>query len=61
MTTAEKQSLERDPGFWWLRLTYAIRGGDLAGAAEAQRRLSALGIDVSLRSLEAFLAREAAK
>lgn len=51
---ATKQELERDPGYWWLRLTYAIRQKDMAGVAEARRRLAELGVEVSLRSVEAF-------
>ena len=47
-------ALERDPGYWWLRLTYAIRDQDTRGAAQAQRQLSRLGIDVAIRSPDAF-------
>ena len=51
---ATKQELERDPGYWWLRLTYAIRQKDTDAIAEARRRLAELGVEVSLRSVDAF-------
>jgi hypothetical protein len=51
---ATKQELEQDPGYWWLRLTYAVRQQDTEGVAEARRRLAELGIEVSLRSVDAF-------
>ena|ERR1017187_6793894 len=47
-------TLERDPGYWWLRLTYAIRDEDERGIEQAQRSLSALGVDVAVRSPESF-------
>jgi hypothetical protein len=57
---ATKQELEQDPGYWWLRLTYAIRRKDTEAIAEARRRLADLGVEVSFRSMEAF-SREGAK
>ena len=45
----------------WLRLKYALRDGDLEAAAEAQRRLAELGVEVRLRSLRPFVEAEAAK
>ena len=47
-------ALERDPGYWWLRLTYAIRDQDALGAAEAKRQLSRLGVDVAIRCPDVF-------
>ncbi|MBN2475847.1 MAG: hypothetical protein JXB62_14645 [Pirellulales bacterium] len=41
--------IERSPDFWWLRLRYSLRDGDQAGADEARRRLSALGVEVTIR------------
>jgi hypothetical protein len=58
-TKTQTEPLERDPGYWWLRLTYAIREEDRTTEREAKRRLSALGVDVSVRSPDAF--REGAK
>ena len=58
---ATKQELERDPGYWWLRLTYAIRQNDTEGKAEALRQLAELGVEVSLRSLDAFSQRPAGR
>jgi hypothetical protein len=55
MATQPQADLEASPDFWWLRLKYALREGDLDGAAEAQRRLSKLGVDLRLRSLSAFV------
>ncbi|MFC1596961.1 hypothetical protein ACFL5Q_03350 [Planctomycetota bacterium] len=51
---ATVEQLERDPGYWWLRLTYAIRRQDRDGVDEARRRLAELGVEVSLRSVDAF-------
>jgi hypothetical protein len=47
-------ALERDPGYWWLRLTYAIREQDAQGTEQAQRQLSGLGVDVAIRRADAF-------
>lgn len=50
MTTATK--LENDPDVLWIQMRTAIREGRLADAADAQRKLSEVGISIRLNSLE---------
>lgn len=49
----DRQQLERDPDYWWLRFRYATRDGDEAAAAEARQRLKALGISVEVKESQA--------
>jgi len=44
----DRQQLERDPDYWWLRFRYAQRDGDHASEAAARERLRQLGIRVEV-------------
>ena len=55
---ATQQRLESDPDYWWIRLSTAMRRGDLEAAAEAQKRLSELGVDVRFRRVSASAERD---
>ena len=44
--------LENDPDVLWIQIRTAIREGRLADAADAQRKLSDVGISIRINSLE---------
>ena len=54
----DQAELERSPDYWWLRLRYAFRDGDLPAAGDAQKRLTLLGIDVRIPDLEPLATKE---
>jgi len=51
MTTQQIQEIERTPDYWLIVLLRAVRQGDLDQAAEAQRKLKALGVDIRFSNL----------
>lgn len=53
MATNNDRQTRESPDYWWICLSMAMREGDLSSAAEAQRELRNLGVEVRFRRVEA--------